>query len=401
LTSAPENSDNDMPGKVRRATPTRHWWIAFFAICIIAAGLYFYFAKAADRSAKQGPTVRTIPVVTVTARKGDIRIYLSGLGSVTPLNVVTVKSRVDGQLMRVLFQEGQIVSSGDLLAEIDPRPFEVQLTQAEGQMARDQALLKNAVLDLRRYQVLSEQDSIPKQQLDTQEALVRQYEGAVKVDQGQIDNARLQLVYCRITAPLSGRVGLRIVDPGNIVHASDPNGLIVITQLQPITIIFSIPEDNLPGVLGNLKAGQRIQVEAFNREQNQKIASGYLLTVDNQIDPTTGTVRLRAMFPNKENELFPNQFVNAQLLLDTKRGTTIVPQAAIQRSPKGAFVYVVKADKTAAVRPVSPGPSEGEDISVEGLAPGESVVVEGADRLRDGSKVEIQGQPQNKPRKAG
>jgi len=389
-----------MPGKVRPATPARRWWIAFFSICIIAAGLYFYFGKAPDRSAKQGPTVRTIPVVTVIARKGDIRIYLSGLGSVTPLNVVTVKSRVDGQLMKVLFQEGQIVSSGDLLAEIDPRPFEVQLTQAEGQMARDQALLKNAVLDLRRYQVLSEQDSIPKQQLDTQEALVRQYEGVVKVDQGQIDNARLQLVYCRITAPLSGRVGLRIVDPGNIVHASDPNGLIVITQLQPITIIFSIPEDNLPGVLSNLKAGQSIQVEAFNREQNQKIASGYLLTVDNQIDPTTGTVRLRAMFPNKENELFPNQFVNAQLLLDTKHGTTIVPQAAIQRSPKGAFVYVVKPDKTAAVRPVSPGPSEGDDISVEGLAPGESVVVEGADRLRDGSKVEIQGQPQNKPRKA-
>ena len=398
--AAEELKENEMERKPRFAASRKHWWIWLTAVCLLAVGFYFYFVKVPARSDKQGLNVRTVPVVTAAARKGDIRIYLSGLGSVTPLNVVTVKSRVDGQLMKVLFREGQIVSSGALLAEIDPRPFEVQLTQAEGQMARDQALLKNAVLDLKRYQVLSEQDSIPKQQLDTQEALVRQYEGAIKVDQGQIDNARLQLVYCRITAPLSGRVGLRIVDPGNIVHASDPNGLIVITQLQPVTIIFSIPEDNLPGVLGKLKAGQRIPVEAFNREQNKKLATGYLLTVDNQIDPTTGTVRLKAMFPNKENELFPNQFVNVGLLLDTKRGTTIVPQAAIQRSPKGAFVYVVKADKTASVRPVSPGPSEGDDISIEGLAPGESVVVEGADRLRDGSKVEIQGQPQNKPRKA-
>ncbi|MFI5294970.1 MAG: MdtA/MuxA family multidrug efflux RND transporter periplasmic adaptor subunit [Thermodesulfovibrionales bacterium] len=400
MTSTPENMNDDTQEKVRPAARTRRWWMWLLAVCVLAAGVYFYFAKAPDRSAKQGPSVRSVPVVTAAARKGDIRIYLNGLGSVTPLNVVTVKSRVDGQLMKVLFREGQTVKSGDLLAEIDPRPFEVQLTQAEGQMARDQALLKNAVLDLKRYQVLSEQDSIPKQQLDTQEALVRQYEGAVKVDQGQIDNARLQLVYCRITSPIAGRVGLRVVDPGNIVHASDQNGLVVITQLQPTTIIFSIPEDNLPDVLRKLKAGQRIQVEAFNREQNQKSASGYLLTVDNQIDPTTGTVRLRAMFPNKENELFPNQFVNAHLLLDTKQGTAIVPLAAIQRSPKGAFVYVVKADKTAELRPVRPGPSEGDDISIEGLAPGESVVVEGADRLRDGSKVEIQGQPENKPRKA-
>jgi multidrug efflux system membrane fusion protein len=401
MTSSSDNRSDNTPGEAPSSRTRRHWWIWVLVGCILVAGFYFYFAKAPARSDKQGPKVRTVPVVTAAARKGDIRIYLNGLGSVTPLNTVIVKSRVDGQLMKVLFREGQIVKSGDLLAELDPRPFEVQLTQAEGQMARDQALLKNAVLDLKRYQTLSEQDSIPKQQLDTQEALVRQYEGAIKVDQGQIDNARLQLVYCRIISPIAGRVGLRVVDPGNIVHTSDTNGLVVITQLQPTTVIFSIPEDNLPDVLRKLKAGQRIKVDAFNREQNQKIASGYLLTVDNQIDPTTGTVRLKAMFPNKENELFPNQFVNAQLLLDTKQGTTIVPQAAIQRSPKGAFVYVVKADKTAAVRPVRSGPSEGEDISIEeGLSPAESVVVEGADRLRDGSKVEIQGQPQNKSRKA-
>ncbi len=400
MTFSSDKKTNDTPRQPLSSRTRKRWGIWLLAVFVLVAGIYFYFTNAQDRSAKKGPNVRNVPVVTAAARKGDIRIFLNGLGSVTPLNAVTVKSRVDGQLMKVLFREGQIVHSGDLLAEIDPRPFEVQLTQAEGQMARDQALLKNAVLDLKRYQVLSEQDSIPKQQLDTQEALVRQYEGAIKVDQGQIDNARLQLVYCRITAPLSGRVGLRLVDPGNIVHTSDPNGLIVITQLQPITVIFSIPEDSLPKVLAKLKSGKQPPVEAYDREQKQKLATGYLATVDNQIDPATGTVRLRAMFPNKENELFPNQFVNAQLLLDTKHGTTIVPQAAIQRSPKGAFVYVVKADKTAEVRPVSPGPSEGDDITVEGLAPGESVVVEGADRLREGSKVEIQGQPENKPRKA-
>ena len=279
------------------------------------------------------------------------------------------------------------------MAIIDPRPFEVQLTQAEGQMARDQALLKNAVLDLERYHVLWEQDSIPKQQLDTQEALVRQYEGVMKADQGQIDNAKLQLTYCSITAPVGGRVGLRLVDPGNIVHATDTNGLAVITQIQPISVIFSIPEDSLPQVLGKLKTGQLLPVEVFDRGQNQKLATGNLLTVDNQIDPTTGTVRLKAVFPNKDNELFPNQFVNARLLLDIRRGTTVVPQAALQRSPQGTFVYVVKADQTVAVRTVSVGPAEGDDVSIEeGLSSGDLVVVEGADRLRDGSKVELQGQ---------
>jgi len=378
----------------------RQLWIWLLAICVVAGGAYFYFTGSALHTAKKGTTVRSVPVVTTPARKGDIKIFLNGLGAVTPLNTVTVKSRVDGQLVRVSFSEGQIVGSGYNLAEIDPRPFEVQLVQAEGQMARDQAFLKNALLDLQRYQVLAAEDSIPRQQLDTQESLVHQYEGAIKVDQGQIDSAKLQLIYCDITAPISGRTGLRLVDPGNIVHATDPNGIVIITQLQPITVVFSIPEDNLPQVLDKLRAGQHLPVEALDRSQNQKLATGSLLTVDNQIDPTTGTVRLKATFQNRNNELFPNQFVNARLLLDVKRGTTVVPQAAIQRSPQGSFVYVVDSNQTARVRPVNAGPSEGDDVSIEsGLSPGELVVVEGADRLRDGSKIELQGKGPGNSRK--
>ena len=376
-------------------------WVWLLAACLLAIGVYAYFtysSRITSVARKQGtaPQARTVPVVTAASAKGDINIYLTGLGSVTPLNTVTVKSRVDGQLMKVLFKEGQVVDRGTLLAEIDPRPFEAQLTQALGQMARDQALLANARLDLQRYQDLAAEDSIAKQQYDTQKSLVRQLEGTVKVDQGQIDNARLQIVYSRITAPISGRIGLRLVDPGNIVRATDTNGLAVITQLQPITVIFSIPEDNLHPVLAKLKAGERMAVIALNREQTKEIAEGYLLTVDNQIDPTTGTVRLKALFPNKNNELFANQFVNARLLLGVKKGTTVVPTSALQRSTRGTFVYVVSPELTAAVRPVKVGPTEGDNVSVdEGLSPGEIVVVEGADRLRDGNKVELQGQGAN------
>jgi multidrug efflux system membrane fusion protein len=391
----PESKEKVMLNRTHRAGLLRHWWIVLLAICLIAIGAYVFFIKGQSGSAKQGqgPVTRMVPVVAAAAKKSDLGVYITGLGSVTPINTVTVKTRVDGQLMEVLFREGQIVSKGDLLAKIDPRPFEAQLTQAEGQMARDQALLKNAQLDLQRFQALLEKAAISRQQVDTQEALVHQYEGAIKADQGQIDNVKLQLAYCHITAPISGRVGLRLVDPGNIVRATDPNGLVVITQLQPIAVIFPIPEDSLPQVLSRLKTGESLSVEAYDREMREKLAAGSLLTADNQIDPTTGTVRLKAIFPNQKNELFPNQFVNARLLVELRRGATVVPSPAIQRGPQGTFVFLVKADQTATVRPVTVGEVQGGEASIKsGLSPGELVVVDGADRLREGTRVELKAQ---------
>lgn len=386
-------------------TLLRRWWIGLLTVCLLAIGTYVFLIMAGEgksRATKQGPdpAARGVPVIAAAAKRGDIGVYLTGLGSVTPINTVTVKSRIDGQLMEVLFREGQVVSSGDLLAKLDPRPFEVQLTQAEGQMARDQALLTNARLDLQRYQVLLEQDSIAKQVLDTQEALVRQYEGTVKADQGQIDNAKLNLIYSRITAPVSGRLGLRQVDPGNIIHASDTNGLVVITQLQPITVVFTIPEDDVSGVMKKLQAGEKLPVDAYDRAEKNKLATGTLLTVDNQIDSTTGTVKLKAQFANNDYSLFPNQFVNVHMLVDVKRGATVIPGAAVQRGTQGTFVYVVKSDNTVTVRPVKLGPTQGENIAVDtGLAPDEQVVVDGTDKLRDGSKVELGVQGANTPRK--
>ena len=383
-----------MPTSDSRFPKWAKWLIALIVLALLGVGGYLLWQRpaAAPPAGKRGgnPAGRAMPVVAVPAKSASINVYLNGLGTVTPLKTVTVRSRVDGQLMRVLFREGQVVKEGELLAEIDPRPFQAQVAQYEGQMARDQALLANARIDLERYRVLLAQDSIAKQLVDTQEALVRQYEGVVKLDQGLVDNARLQLGYARVTAPIAGRLGLRQVDAGNIVRAGDATGLVVITQLQPITVVFTIPEDSLPPVMKKLQAGEKLPVDAYDRADKVKLAAGTLLTADNQIDPATGTVKLKAQFSNEDSALFPSQFANVRMLLDVKRDATVVPNAAIQRGTPGTFVYVVKADSTVTVRRVKLGPAQGELVAVDGgLEVGENVVVDGADRLREGAKVEL------------
>ncbi len=352
-------------------------------------------AGAGKGFGKGGPT----PVVAALARSGEIDVIINGLGTVIPLRTVTVRSRVDGELLKVLFQEGQAVKEGDLLAEIDPRSFQVQLEQAQGQLARDMALLQNARLDLQRYEALFKQDSIARQQVDTQASLVRQYEGAVRVDRSQVENAKLQLSYTKVTAPVSGRVGLRLVDPGNIVRAGDTNGLIVITQLQPAAVVFTVPQDSVPAVMKRLNSGERIPVEAWDREQKAKLADGALASADNQVDLATGTVKLKAQFDNADGALFPNQFVNVRMKLDTLRDAVVIPAAAVQRGSQGLFVYVVRGDNTVGQRPVKLGPTEGQRVAVtEGLAAGDTIVVDGMDRLRPGAQVEVTGaRPEIKP----
>ena len=380
------------PPQARASAWKHRYWIGVLVIALLGFGAYLFYARSGQaqsrQSAQTSPAARPVSVVTATAKTGELNVYLTGLGTVVPLNTVTVKSRVDGQLMRVLFREGQFVKAGDLLAEIDPRPFQVMLEQAEGQLAKDQALLKNAQVDLERYQVLFQQDSVAKQQLDTQAALVRQYEAQLKVDQGQIDNARLQLTYCRIMAPLSGRVGLRLVDPGNMVHASDTNGLLVITQLDPIAVVFAIPEDSLPLVLKQMNSGRRLAAEVYDRSLQHKLASGSLMTIDNQIDQTTGTLKFKAVFANKEGALFPNQFVNARLLVDTVPNVVLVPNAAIKHSPQSAFVYVVRSNNTVEARNIRvEGTQEDQTAIASGVKSGEVVVTDGVDKLQPGSRV--------------
>jgi len=361
-------------------------------------------ATAKGRGRGRGGTGGTSQVVAARATKGNIKVFVTGLGAVTPIYTVTVNSRVTGELMKVQFKEGQMVQKGDLLVEIDPRPYEVQLEQAEGQLIHDQALLKDANLDLDRYKTLIKQDAIPQQQLDTQGALVTQYEGTIKTDQSQIDSAKLNLIYCKITSPISGRVGLRLVDPGNIVQSTSTSGLVVIAQIDPISVTFPVGEDQLPPILAKMHSGESLSVEAWDRELKNKLADGKLETTDNQIDPTTGTLKLRAVFANPEGKLFPNQFVNARLLVQQKPNVTLLPNNAIQRNSQGTYVWLVNPDRTVNVRSITVGTTEGDQSEITaGLAPGDTVVTVGVDRLEEGGKVspEVPGEKPDSGKSGG
>jgi multidrug efflux system membrane fusion protein len=338
------------------------------------------------------------PVHVATVKQGEMPVVLNALGTVTPLANVTVRTQLTGTLQTVAFQEGQMVKKGDLLAQVDPRPYQISLANAEGTLAKDMALLQTARLDLKRYQTLLSQDSIASQQVDTQASLVKQYEGQVKADQANIDTFKLDLTYARITAPVSGRVGLRQVDAGNYVTPGDTNGVVVITQLQPISVIFTTSEDNLPAILKGMRANQKMSVTAYDRSNTTSLEAGYLETIDNQIDTTTGTVKLRATFQNNEGLLFPNQFVNTRLLVNVVKDAVIVPTSAVLNGSMGAFVYVAKPDNTVTVRQVKVGPVDGERTSIaSGLQVGERVVIDGSDRLKEGAKITI---PADRPRGA-
>jgi multidrug efflux system membrane fusion protein len=394
LTTTPATPPAGVPPKKKSHTG---WIWLVVALAIGALAWYMYVPAPAGGTAggkKGGKGGKgaggDIPVAVAKAHHGNVPVYLDGLGTVSAFYTVVVRTRVDGQLMEIPVKEGDLVKEGQLIAQVDPRPYKVMLDVAEGTMARDQALLANAKLDLLRYQTLLAQDAIPKQQLDTQGALVAQYEGNIKTDQANIDNANLQLTYAKVTAPISGRIGLRQVDPGNIVHAADATGLVIITQLQPIAVLFTIPEDNLPPVLKKLRAGIGLPVDAYNRDKTEKLDSGVLQTVDNTIDMTTGTSKLKAVFNNTTNALFPNQFVNVRLLVDTLHNVVIIPEVAVQQGSNGPFVYIVGDDAKVKVQNVTVGVEEGNDAQIlSGVNDGDSVVTDGTDKLQAGSRVRV------------
>lgn len=384
------------------------WTWLILGILIVAAGaVYFYLnpnaSSATASGSKHGGAGDKIRVIGATAAKGNIGVYLTGLGSVTPLNTVTVRARVDGQLMQVLFTEGQMVKEGQQLVQIDDRPYQAQLAQYTAQKEHDQALLDNAKIDLDRYQKLWSQDSIPQQTLATQAALVKQDQGTVDSDQALIQTAQLNVDYCHITAPISGRVGLRLIDQGNQVHASDTNGLLVITQVQPITVLFTIPEDSIQPVLVKLHSGQQLAVDAYDRDMKKKLATGTLLTVDNQIDQTTGTLKLKALFQNTDETLFPNQFVNVRLLVEMKQGVILVPVAAIQHGTQGTFIYIVDTDtNTVKMQNVTVGTQDGDQAEItKGVEEGQTLVIDGVDKLQNDSKVILQSAADSKSVQGG
>ncbi len=394
----------------RHQSPKRRTFallISLLVLAIVGTGFYFQHSSTTtsdkkynkSNGGKRGHDDEDKPaIVSVeTTSKADFPVYLNGLGTVTALRTVTVRPRVDGELMRVTFNEGQTVKEGDLLAEIDPRPFQIQLQQAEGQLLRDEALLKNAEIDYERYKTLLAQDSIAAQQTATQASQVKQYQGIVEMDKAQVNNAKLQLNYAHLTAPISGKIGLRQIDQGNIVHANDTNGLVVITQLQPINVVFTLPEDNIQALIQRKHSNESISITAYDRAGKTKLAEGKLLAIDNQIDPTTGTLKLKAQFDNHDGVLFANQFVNIKMHLDTLKDVTQVSSAAIQNDTQGAFVYVITPEKTVQIRRVTLGATEGDKVAVTNdLAPNEIVVLEGVDRLHEGSQIDIakkDGQP--------
>jgi multidrug efflux system membrane fusion protein len=364
--------------------------IAAAAVVVVMAIVWMVRGAPGAPAKTRGAGVG-MPVVAAGASKGEVKVTYDALGAVTPLATITVKTQINGQLMRIGYQEGQIVHQGDFLAEIDPRPFEAALKQAEGALARDEALLEEARIDQKRYETLVAQDSIAQQQFDTQKALVHQYEGTVKIDQGVVDTAKVNLLYTHITAPVTGRVGLRLVDPGNYVQTSDAGGVVVITQMDPISVIFSVPEDNEPQIMARMLSGATLEVTAFDRSGTTLLATGKVTTIDNQIDTGTGTVKLRALFDNKDLKLFPSQFVNARLLVEEKSGIVVLPNAAIQRNSATTYVWLVKPDQTVTVRQVSVGVTEGDQTEMtSGVAAGDEVVTVGVDRLVEGSRVNPQ-----------
>jgi membrane fusion protein, multidrug efflux system len=378
----------------------RRTWLRLAVLVVLGIAVWIGLRVfKATRAANAKPhTPPSIPVIAAVARRGEIPVYFTGLGAVTPIYTVTIKTRVDGEIMRVGYTEGQKVQKGQPLVDIDPRPYEAQLTQAQGQLIKDQATLDNARVDLKRYQDLIGKNAVAEQIYATQKSLVVQLEGAVKTDEGNIASAKLNILYCHITASITGRVGLRLVDPGNLVYAAGETPLVVITEMEPISVIFTLPEQQIPTVLNKVRAGKHLKVDALDRDSKRVIANGELTTLDNQIDQTTGTLRFRATFPNKAESLFPNQFVNARLLVETKQNVTLVPNAAIQRNGTATFVYVVQPDKTVQVRNVAVGTTDTEESEIKsGIAASDLVIVQGVDKLQEGTHVQTQVQQFGSP----